>query len=104
MQQLEIKYFFPFTEQIDLDLDFSQCSPHQYYYRAKGIAGLHGPVATGMLYKAAIAPNTFEFHASDESAGYWKVGEGLQMHNKKKPNWLHQQMTKVFFGWKWKDK
>jgi hypothetical protein len=26
------------------------------------------------------------------------------MHNKKRPNWLNQKMTQIFFGWKWKDK
>lgn len=30
MQQLSIEYFFPLTEQLELDLDFTQCSPHQY--------------------------------------------------------------------------
>ena len=104
MQQLEIEYFFPLTEQIPLELDFSQCSPHQYYYRAQGIAGTHGPINTGMLYKADIVPNTIQFHPSNNSVGYWKVGEGLQMHNKKKPSWLHQQMSKIFFGWKWENK
>lgn len=51
MKQVEIEYFFPLTEQLTLDLDFSQCSPHQYWIRAKGIAGLHGPISTGMKYK-----------------------------------------------------
>jgi hypothetical protein len=53
MKQIEIEYFFPLTEQTQLDLDFSQCSPHQYWIRAKGIAGLHGPHPTGMVYKFA---------------------------------------------------
>lgn len=51
MQQLSIEYFFPLTEQLSLDLDFSQCSPHQYWVRAKGIAGVDGPFPTGMKYK-----------------------------------------------------
>lgn len=104
MKQLDIEYFFPLTEQISLDLDYTQCTAHQYWVRAKGIAGVHGPFSTGMQYVSNVAPNTIEFHPSPDSAGYWKVGEGLQMHNKKKPSWLHQQMTKFFFGWKWKDK
>ena len=52
MRQTEIEFFFPLTEQIALDLDFSQCSPHQYYIRAQGIAGLHGPYPTGTVYIA----------------------------------------------------
>jgi hypothetical protein len=52
--QTEIKFFWPLTEQVDLDLDFSQCSPHEYYLRAKGIAGREGPFATGMIYTSII--------------------------------------------------
>ena len=51
MKQLEIEFFWPLTEQIPLDLDFSSCSPHQYYLRAQGIAGREGPFPTGMVYK-----------------------------------------------------
>jgi hypothetical protein len=32
MQQLEIKYFFPLTEQIPLDLDYKLCEPPKIYY------------------------------------------------------------------------
>jgi hypothetical protein len=53
MKQQEIKFFWPLTEQIPLDLDFSQCSAHEYYIRAKGIAGVHGPYPTGMTYVTA---------------------------------------------------
>jgi hypothetical protein len=53
MTQTEIQFFWPLTEQTDLDLDFSQCSPHQYYMRAQGIAGVHGPFNTGMTYVSA---------------------------------------------------
>ena len=50
MKQQEIQFFWPLTEQIKLDLDYSQCHPHEYYVRAKGIAGTHGPYPTGMQF------------------------------------------------------
>jgi hypothetical protein len=50
MKQQEIQFFWPLTEQIKLDLDYSQCHTHEYYVRAKGIAGTHGPYPTGMQY------------------------------------------------------
>lgn len=53
MKQLEIEFFFPLTEQIPLDLDYSQCPPHQYWVRAEGIAGLHGPFSTGTQWVAS---------------------------------------------------
>jgi hypothetical protein len=92
MQQLEIEYFFPLTEQILLDLDFSQCSPHQYYYRAQGIAGLHGPVATGMVYK--IADDGTNTTWSTQLNG-WDIG------TKQEPSKLRKFLMKYLVGWKW---
>ena len=43
MNQLEIEYFFPLTEQIPLDLEYG---PTHLYYRAQGIAG---PIPTPIL-------------------------------------------------------
>jgi hypothetical protein len=103
-KQTEIEFFWPLTEQMKLDLDYG---PTHLFYRAQGIAGVHSMPIRGSIHEfttvSTMTPSTIQFHATNESAGYWKVGEGLQMHNKKKPNWLHQQMTKIFFGWKWKD-
>ena len=99
MQQLNIEYFFPLTEQIPLDLDYTQSEKPKLW-----TTGTLLNVGTGFTTSTWASPNTIQFHASNESAGYWVVGEGLQMHNKKKPNWLHQQMTKIFFGWKWMNK
>jgi hypothetical protein len=39
MQQLEIQYFFPLTEQIPLDLDFRPSYEHEAKKRADMIAG-----------------------------------------------------------------
>jgi len=102
MQQLEIEYFFPLTEQIPLDLDFTESEKPKLWFTA----GTSGTVLTsgGIGSTTWAVPQTISFMPSNDSVGYWKVGEGLQMHNKKRPSWLHQMMTKVFFGWKWEDK
>jgi len=47
--QLQIEFFWPLTEQIPLDLDFSQCSPHLYYLKPEGLPR-EGPFATGTVY------------------------------------------------------
>lgn len=57
MKQIEIEFFFPLTEQIPLDLDFSHCPPYEYYIRAQGIGGLHGPYPTGTVYVMEPAVN-----------------------------------------------
>jgi hypothetical protein len=49
VKQLEIEFFWPLTEQVPLDLDFSQCSPHLYYLKAQG-QPREGPFATGTVY------------------------------------------------------
>jgi hypothetical protein len=96
MQQLEIQYFFPLTEQIPLDLDYSTCESPKIWTTGSLLVGNGGTSWT--------TTNTIQFRPDNDSVGYWKVGEGLQMHNKKKPSWLHRQMTKIFFGWKWENK
>ncbi len=90
MKQLEIEYFFPLTEQIPLDLDFSQCAPHQYWYRAQGIAGLHGPVPTGMVYKA-----------DNPSTAVTQVLSGWDIGKKQEPSKLRKFLMKYLIGWKW---
>jgi hypothetical protein len=90
MKQLEIEYFFPLTEQIPLDLDFSQCSPHQYYLRAQGIAGRHGPFNTGMVYVSDSPSNT-----------YTTVLNGWNIGDKQEPSKLRKFLMKYLIGWKW---
>lgn len=55
--QREIEFFWPLTEQIPLDLDFSQCSPHLYYLKAQG-QPKEGPFPTGTVW--ATGPTTVQ--------------------------------------------
>ena len=89
MKQIEIEYFFPLTEQIPLDLDFSQCSPHQYWLRAQGIAGTHGPFNTGMVF------------VSDSSTTYSTQINGWDIGKKQEPSKLRKFLMKYLIGWKW---
>ena len=107
MQQLEIEYFFPLTEQINLDLDFTQC---EEYHKQKlqqmwssgqvlvaGGGGIDSPTW------ANIEP-TFQFKPESDTVGFWEISKGVQVWRKVRPHWLHQKMTKVFFGWEWNDR
>lgn len=89
MKQLEIEYFFPLTEQIPLDLDFSRCSPHQYYLRAQGIAGSHGPFNTGTVY------------IGDASTTWTTQLNGWDIGTKQEPSKLRKFLMKHLIGWKW---
>ena len=100
MIQLELEMFFPLTEQIALDLDYSQT-----YTLSALWAVNYEWKETQWVNNITVNSNPIQLHPANDSAGagYWKVGEGLQMHNKKRPSWLHQKMTKIFFDWEWKD-
>jgi hypothetical protein len=54
VKQLEINYFWPLTEQVPLDLDYSQCTSHLYYLKAQG-QPREGPFSTGMIYTTTDA-------------------------------------------------
>ena len=106
MQQIEIQYFYPLTEQIPLGLDFVPCNEYIEYLRKKeNYTGYNFDTwAIGSTTSGTIGASTFQICSDNNSVGYWKVGEVLQLHNKKKPSWLHRQMSKIFFGWDWKNK
>jgi len=38
------------------------------------------------------------------SVGYWGNNGGNIFWMTKRPNWFHQKMIYLFFGWKWTDK
>jgi hypothetical protein len=104
-KQLQIEFFWPLTEQIPLDLDFSQCSPHQYYLRAKGVAGTEGPFPTGMLYTSGgttwADPSPSLVVQAGDADGYFKIGN---LHiAQKKPNLIRKLVYKLL-GFNWEKK
>jgi hypothetical protein len=107
MQQLEIQYFFPFTEQIPLALDFT---PSEDYERAKRNLVTTTTLKDWLITNGATATTivsyapTLEFISSPKSVGYWLVTESLHIWRETKPNWLHRKYTEFILGWKWKDK
>ena len=110
MQQLEIQYFFPLTEQIDLDLDYEPSIEYAKELNRKrcaeqvGLSGQYLITDGGVGTTSWVMPNTIQFKPEDDSVGYWELGKGFHFYNKKKPNWLHQKMVALLMGLKWKDK
>lgn len=107
MHQLEIQYFFPLTEQIPLDLDYT---PSENYERSKrnlvSTTTLKDWLITnGMTANTNLqfAP-TLNFSPDPDSVGYWEITKTLNVWRKTKPNWLHRKQTEFLLGWKWKDK
>ena len=103
MTQLEIQFFWPLSEQIPLALDYSGCDKPKVWTTTGSIGSSGSFLTSGAGLTTWSQPQTIQFKPTPNSVGYWKVGDGLQMHNKKRPNWLNQKMTKLFFGWEWQD-
>jgi hypothetical protein len=113
MQQLCIEYFYPLTEQMDLNLDYKPCNEFEEAKRKAWMSNsvisnsvLMSNGSIGSTTWANVAPTTLQFRPEPEPdmIGYWEIDKNIQVWRKTKPVWLHRKMTKVFFGWEWKDK
>ena len=102
MKQLEIEFFWPLTEQIPLDLDFTESDEfYEELFRRETVAVLNH---TG-VYAYAPTTNTFQIQPSPIHVGHWNVsGENFKIHRDTKPNWFHRMMNKLLINWEWKDK
>jgi hypothetical protein len=89
MQQLEIQYFFPLTEQIKLDLDFTECDKPKLYTTLSLIGG------SGMTLMSTGSTNL----TWSQRIGDWEIPS-----EKKQPSKLQKFMMKYFLGWKWMGK
>ena len=100
MTQQEIQFFWPLTEQLTLDLDFSPSIAYENQkMQSVSLSGAY------TLTVSAIEQTTFQFRPEIATGvGYWSIPPAIQVWRAERPNWLHQKMTKVFFGWEWKDK
>ena len=108
MYQQEIRFFWPLTEQIELDLDFTPCEEFARNKYTNSLASGNGLLltarGTGTVSWANVVPNTFQFKPDPDAVGYWSINKDVLVWRKERPNWLHQKMTKFFFGWEWSDK
>lgn len=101
MQQLSIQFFWPLTEQIPLDLDYTDCERPRLVYPVNNLVG-----GTGITYNNAawtatnIAPQLTV--SPNNPTGYIKIG-GVNIGMEKKPN-LFQRALHRILGFDWKDK
>lgn len=100
MQQLEIKYFFPLTEQIELDLDFSPCQEfsrqkytNQVTNQVIGIVTVGNGNATRATVVSNIEPSfCIDFDQTP-----------ITIVSKEKPSFIKRYIYKAL-GMKWKAK
>jgi hypothetical protein len=113
MQQLEISYFFPLTEQTPLDLDFKPCEEHaKKIQEERWKNSVSITAGTGLTFAAginsvtwAIADPSYQTFQvlPDGAVGSWQVTPNMTIGRKTKPKLLHRIFTKYILGWEWKE-
>jgi hypothetical protein len=99
MQQLNIQYFFPLTEQIDLDLDFKPCQDYDEEQRKKQT--YTGYTLNNWNGTGAIAWTTVSTNIGNPSFTINVDQCPITIVSKKKPNFVKQFIYKTL-GMKWK--
>ena len=100
--QLEIKFFFPLTEQIPLELDYTDCAKkNTLSYSSGQTLYTNGTTAsTWVTTSTDISAATLKVAKPNEIAGYFEIGP-LQIGREKEPNILQKLIYKMLgFNWK----
>jgi hypothetical protein len=86
MQQLEISFFYPLTEQVPLDLDYSNCEKPKLYTTGI-IVGTNGPytLTTG-------ATSTYALHVDGKVS---MNADEMTFRTSKKPNIIRRALFKI---------
>jgi len=101
MQQLNIEYFFPLTEQIPLDLDFTLTEKYILDKRAEQIKN---SVTSGMLLSVGNGGTTWTTISNNLGAPSFTINVDampITIISKKKPNFIMKFIYKSM-GMKWK--
>jgi hypothetical protein len=101
MQQLNIEYFFPLTEQITLDLDFTQTEKYILNKRAEQA---RNSVTSGMLLSVGNGGTTWTTISNNLGNPSFTINVDampITIISKKKPNFIMKFIYKSM-GMKWK--
>jgi hypothetical protein len=89
MYQQEIQFFWPLTEQIPLDLNYTECDKPKFYTTLP-----IGNGGTGMVLMSTGSNLTWSTRL-----GNWEIPDET-----KQPSKFQKFMMKYFLGWKWMGK
>jgi hypothetical protein len=101
MQQLEISYFFPLTEQINLDLDFTLT---EKYILDKRAEQAKNSITSGMLLSVGNGGTTWTTMSTNIGSPSFTINVDampITIISKKKPNFIMKFIYKSM-GMKWK--
>lgn len=99
MQQLSIQFFWPLTEQIPLELDYTDCERPKLTIPNEVSSGLT-LMTNGGTWQTTTISNSLRI-GPDETNGYFKLGN-LEIAQDK-PNFLQRMIYKLL-GFDWKQK
>jgi hypothetical protein len=104
--QLEIEFFFPLTEQIPLELDFTPSEQWNEEWRKRqwnttATSGnfLISGGGTGVIGWS----NSFVVNTSAKNVGKWEISDSVFLYRPTKPNAVIRFMAKHLLGFKWHD-
>ena len=110
MQQLEIYFFWPLTEQVSLDLDFTPSEEWIAEWRKRQLTnntiGSNGNllVANGGTISWSQPMTTSLVVKQDvKNVGKWEITENMFVYRPTKPNAVIRFMAKYLLGFKWHD-
>jgi len=110
MQQLEISFFYPLTEQIPLDLDFTlteewiaEWRKRQWNTNTLATSGSVLIGGTGITSWSQPVTNSFVIKPSAKNVGMWELSESMFVYRPTKPNAVIRFMAKHLLGFKWHD-
>jgi hypothetical protein len=110
MQQLEISFFYPLTEQISLDLDFTSTEEwiaewrkRQWNNTATSGSFLISNGGTGVTSWSQPVTSSFVIKPSTKNVGKWELSESMFVYRPTKPNAVIRFMAKHLLGFKWHD-
>lgn len=112
MTQIEIPFFYPLTEQIPLDLDFTPTEEWIAEWRKRqwnnstlltvGSGGTGETMwSTGATISSAMT--SFVIKPSVKNVGKWEITDSMFVYRPTKPNAVIRFMAKHLLGFKWHD-
>ena len=110
MSQLEIPFFYPLTEQISLDLDFTpteewiaEWRKNQWNTNILATSGSFLIGGTGATTWSQPVTSSFVIKPSVKNVGKWEISDSMFVYRPTKPNAVIRFMAKHLLGFKWHD-
>lgn len=112
MSQIEIPFFYPLTEQISLDLDFTATEEWIVEWRKRQwsnstllTVGSGGTGATMWSTGGNISSSmtSFVIKTTEKNVGKWEITDSMFVYRPTKPNAVIRFMAKHLLGFKWHD-